>query len=201
LNFWLFSFRSSSVNDVNYRVGFLILLSVPGLGHFVFGFGEGEAAVDGLAAGLGLVTGAVPVALAGEGAVAGDDVAPLGDDVVVGGVELFSGSAAQPTANAIARTIGSRRLMRVIRFIFGLLIVLPRVSTKIEKQAHTRPRASFQQWVFPQSFTGLAHTALQRNPHLKTVVARLANAGWVVCSRRIDYDQPHNAMTCSLLPK
>jgi hypothetical protein len=200
LNFWLFSFRSSSVNDVNYRVGFLILLSVPGLGHFVFGFGEGEAAVDGLAAGLGLVTGAVPVALAGEGAVAGDDVAPLGDDVVVGGVELFSGSAAQPTANAIARTIGRRRLMRVIRFIFGLLIVLPR-SSKIEKQADSRPPASFQQRVFPQSSQGLAHPALQRNPHLKTVVARLANAGWVVCSRRIGYDQPHNAMTCSLLPK
>jgi hypothetical protein len=176
LNFWLFSFRSSSVNDVNYCAGFLILLSVSGLGHFVFvvGFGEGEAAVDGLAAGLGLVTGAVPVALAGEGAVAGDDVAPLGDDVVVGGVEVFSGSAAQPTANAIARTIGSRRLMRVIRFIFGLLIVLPR-SSKIEKQADSRPSVSLQQRVFPQSSRGLAHPSLQRNPHLKTVVARLAN--------------------------
>lgn len=150
----------------------MILLSVPRLGHFVFGLGEGEAAVDGLAAGLGLVAGAVPVALAGEGAVAGDDVALLGDDVVVVGV--FSGSAAQPTANAIARTIGSRRLTRVIRFIFGLLIVLPR-SSRIEKQADSRPPASFQQWVFPQSSRGLAHSALERNPHLKTVVARLAN--------------------------
>jgi hypothetical protein len=69
------------------------------------------------------VTGAVTV-LAGEGAVAGDDVALLGDDVeVFGGVAVLSDSAAQPTANAIARTIGSRRLMRAIRFIFGLLIV------------------------------------------------------------------------------
>jgi hypothetical protein len=109
----------------------LTLLSVPGLGHFVFdfvvGFAEGEAAVDGLAAGLGLVTGAVPLALAGEG-VAGDDVALLGDDVLAGGVDVLSGSPAQPTANAIARTIGSMRLMRVTRFIFGLLIVLPRID-------------------------------------------------------------------------
>jgi hypothetical protein len=174
----LFSFRSSSVNDVNYCAGLLILLSVPGLGHFVFGFvvgfGEGETAGDGLAAGLGLATGAVPLALAGEGDVAGDDVALLGDDAGV--VELFSGSAAQPTANAIARTIGSRRLMRMIRFVFGLLIILPR-SCRIEKQADSRPPSSFQQRVFPQSLTGLAHTAVQRNPHLKTVLARLANAG------------------------
>jgi hypothetical protein len=124
------------------------------------------------------------MALAGEGDVAGADLALLGDDVVVGGVDVLSASAAQPTANAIARTIGSRRLMRVIRFVFGLLIVLPR-SSKIEKQADSRPPASSQQRVFPQSLTGLAHPALQRNPHLKTVVARLANAGHCDGARQV----------------
>jgi hypothetical protein len=99
----------------------LILLSVSRFSHFVFGLGEAVAAGDGLEVGLGLVTGAVPVALAGEGDVAGDDLALLGDDVVFG--EVLSGSAAQPTAKAIARTIGSSRLMRMVSFVFGLLIV------------------------------------------------------------------------------
>ena len=90
------------------------------MSHFVFGFGEGDAAGDGLEAGLALVTGAGPVALAGD--VAGDDVALLGDDVVFGEVDVLSGSAAQPTAKPIARTIGSSRLMRIVRFVFELLI-------------------------------------------------------------------------------
>jgi hypothetical protein len=75
-----------------------------------------------------LVAGAGAIVLAGEGDMAGDDVALLGDDVVFGDVVVLSDSAAQPTANAIARTIGSRRLMRVTRFIFELLIVLPRID-------------------------------------------------------------------------
>jgi hypothetical protein len=100
----------------------LILLSVPPAGHFVFGLGDAAAAGEGLTAGLGLVIGAVPAALTGEGDVAGDGVALIGDDVVELGEVDGLGSSAQPAANAIARTIGSRSVVRMIKFIFGLLI-------------------------------------------------------------------------------
>ena len=76
---------------------------------------EGDAAGDGLAAGLGLVAGGAAVSLAGEAAVAGDDV-------LLGEFVLVVGSVAQPTAKAIARMVGSRRVVRPISFIVGLLI-------------------------------------------------------------------------------
>lgn len=78
----------------------------------------GDAAGDGLAAGLGLVAGGAAVSLAGEGAV--DDVD--GDDVLLGEFVLVVGSAAQPTAKAMARMVGSRSVLRPISFIVGLLI-------------------------------------------------------------------------------
>ena len=87
------------------------------------GFVAGEAAGEGLAAEL-----AAGVVLLGEGAVAGA--------VVVAGefeFELVVGSSAQPTAKAIARTAGSNNTVRLISFVFELLIVLPR-SRKIEKR-------------------------------------------------------------------
>ena len=81
--------------------------------------GEGEAAAEGLAAGLGLVAGGAAVSLAGD--VVGDDVA--GDEVVLPGeLELLAGSVAQPAAKAMARIVVSRSVLRLISFIFGLLI-------------------------------------------------------------------------------
>ena len=76
--------------------------------------GEGDAAGAGLAAGLGLVAGGAAVSPAGEDVVAGEEV------VVAGEVELLAGS--QPAAKAMARIVVSRSVVRVISFIFGLLI-------------------------------------------------------------------------------
>jgi hypothetical protein len=83
----------------------------------VFAFGEGDAAGDGLTAGLGLITGAVPVVPAGEDDVDGEGLA------VVGVFELFSGSVAQPAANVIESVATSSSAMRLIRFTFGLVII------------------------------------------------------------------------------
>jgi len=78
--------------------------------------GERVAAGEGLAAGLGLVAGGAAVSPAGEadGDEAGAGVAPLGEVGVVAG--------SQPATNAIARIVGSRSAVRLISFIFGLLI-------------------------------------------------------------------------------
>jgi len=75
----------------------------------------GEAAGDGLATGLGLVVGGAAVSLAGEAVVVGEGV------VVAGVFELTPES--QPTANAIARMVGSRSAVRPISFTFGLLMI------------------------------------------------------------------------------
>jgi hypothetical protein len=79
--------------------------------HFVF-VGAGDAAGEGLAAGLALVTGAVPDAL-------GED---NGDDVVVGAFELLSVSVAQPIAKAIAKIERSSSVVRPTNFVVALLI-------------------------------------------------------------------------------
>ena len=77
--------------------------------------GEGDAAGDGLATGLGLVAGGAAVSPAGEAVVVGAGV------VVAGVFELVSDS--QPTTNAIARMVGKKSAVRPISFIFGLLII------------------------------------------------------------------------------
>jgi hypothetical protein len=89
-----------------------------------FPFGFAAATGDGLAAGLAVVAGdadagAAGVVLAGEGAVAGDDVAGEFEFEF----ELVAGSSAQPTAKAIARTAGSNNIVRLKSFAFELLIV------------------------------------------------------------------------------
>ena len=79
---------------------------------FAFSFGEGDAAGDWLAAGLGLTTGAGTV----------------GDAVVVAGVaaagvfELFSGSVAQPAAKAIESVATRASAQRLIKFTFEVVI-------------------------------------------------------------------------------
>jgi len=88
-------------------------------------FVAGEAAGDGLAAGLGVVAGDAGVELTGEGAVTGA--------VVVAGefeFELVAGSSAQPTAKAIARMAGSNNIVRLQSFVFELLIFVLRARLK-----------------------------------------------------------------------
>jgi hypothetical protein len=78
-----------------------------------FGAGEADAAGEGLAAGLGLFTGALCVA-AGELAVEGEFE-----------FELLSGSLVQPAANTAADIVRSRIAVRLIVFMFGVLMVFP----------------------------------------------------------------------------
>jgi hypothetical protein len=87
--------------------------------------GEGDAAGDGLAAVPGLVAAGAAVSPAGEDVVAGDD------DVLAGEFVLVAGS--QAAANAMTRIVVSKSVARLVSFIFGLLIVLPRWN-KIEKR-------------------------------------------------------------------
>jgi hypothetical protein len=89
--------------------------------------GEADAAGEALAAGLGLVTGALCVAPAGEGDVDGELA-------VVGEFELLSGSLVQAAANTIADMVRSRSPMRLIMFTFEVLISFFPHSNKIEKR-------------------------------------------------------------------
>jgi hypothetical protein len=83
--------------------------------------GEGDATGEGLAAGLGLFTGA--------------PLAPDDGLAVVGVFELFSGSVVQPAENAIESVARSSSAVRLIKLTFGVVIsLLPRFS-KIEKRA------------------------------------------------------------------
>ena len=74
--------------------------------------GEDDAAGEGLAAGLGLFTGA----LTGAGGMDGEGLA------VVGEVELFTGSVVQLAANTIDDSVRSSSAMRLILVAFGVLI-------------------------------------------------------------------------------
>jgi hypothetical protein len=91
---------------------------------------------DGDAAGLGLFTGALTVAL-GEGEPDSEGLAVFGE------VELSTGSVAQPTANTIENVARSNIAVRLIMCMFGLLIdFLPR-SSKIEKRDDNCPAADW----------------------------------------------------------
>ncbi len=72
----------------------------------------GVADAEGLPAGLGLFTGPPTVA----GGIDGEGLA------VVGEVELFTGSVAQPAANAIDDIVRSIIAMRLVLVVFGVLI-------------------------------------------------------------------------------
>ena len=96
--------------------------------------GEGDVVGEGVAAGLELVAGAVSVAPLGEADVDGAGLAVFGE------FELLAGS--QPAANPIETIVISRSAVRLIMFIFGLLIIfLPR-SSKIEKRDDDCPTAN-----------------------------------------------------------
>jgi len=75
--------------------------------------GEGDAAGEGLATVLGVVTGAFTVALGDGDAVAGP---------AVGVVESVTGSLAQPAVNPIETMVSNRSAVRLILFNFEVLI-------------------------------------------------------------------------------
>jgi hypothetical protein len=85
--------------------------SSPSISYFAplaLALGEGDAAGEGLAAGLGVAEAVAPLDEAGEGLA------------VFGEVELLAGS--QPAANPIEEIVRSRSAVRLIRFIFVVLI-------------------------------------------------------------------------------
>lgn len=84
----------------------------------VLALGEGDAAGEGLATGLAVFTGAVVVGPAGDADVDGAGLA------VVGVFALFSGSVAQPAANAIERVATINSAVRLIKFRFEDFISL-----------------------------------------------------------------------------
>jgi hypothetical protein len=86
-------------------------------------FAEGEAAGEALAAGVELVAGMLTVAL-GEGDATGEGL------VAVGVVD--SGSEEQPAANAIETIVRSRSAVRVILFIFEILIAVCLVRAELK---------------------------------------------------------------------
>lgn len=85
---------------------------------------EGDAAGEGLATGLGVVTGAVTVTL-GEGDAAVDGLA-------VGVVESLTVSLEQPAAKAIEMIVRRRSAVRLILFIFEVLITLCLVRSRLK---------------------------------------------------------------------
>jgi len=129
------------VADVNRRdVGVSVLLvcstTFAYFGPRPLALGEGDAASAGLAAGLGLLAGALSVAPLGEADVDGDGLAVFGE------FELSTGSVAQPAANTIENIVRSRSAVRLIMFMFGVLIsFLPR-SSKIEERDDNCPAAN-----------------------------------------------------------
>jgi hypothetical protein len=97
--------------------------------------GEGDAAGEGLWAGLELLAGALPVAPVGEGDTDGDGL------VVCGEFELSLGSVAQPAANTIENIVRSRSTVRLIKLMLGFFIIFPH-SNKIEKRDDNCPDAN-----------------------------------------------------------
>lgn len=98
---------------------------VPGV--LVFAAGDAaDAAGDELAAGLEVVAGMLSVALGEGDATAGDGL------VAVGVVESVTGSVAQPAANASEAIVRSRSAVRLILFIFEILITFCLVRAELK---------------------------------------------------------------------
>lgn len=127
---------------------------------------EGDAAGEGLATGLGVLTGAVTL---GEGDAA--------DGLTVGVVESLTVSLAQPAANAIETIVRRRSALRLILFMFEVLITfLPR-SSKIEKRDDDCSNANCQQWVFPQKVRRGSPPGLHRKPRLRNGACTISERG------------------------
>jgi hypothetical protein len=114
--------------------GFVLVVYLVLLGAFpVFAAGDGDAAEAGLAAGLALVAGVLVVLLGADG-VAAVDGGVVGDEVVLGEFELFSGSLLHAAANAIVAVARSASAMRLIRFTFGLVIYFFLVRQRLKSR-------------------------------------------------------------------
>jgi len=110
----LSSFWNTSVTEVDRHDRPLTqaVLTFAYLAPGVLALGVDDAAGEGLAAGLGLFAGELTVA----GGIDGEGLA------VVGEVELFTGSVAQPAANTIDDKVRSSSTMRLILVVFEVLI-------------------------------------------------------------------------------
>jgi hypothetical protein len=108
-------------------------------------FGEGDAAGEGLEAGLELPAGALSVVPVGEGDTAGDGL------VVWVGVGVSLGSVAHPAANMIENVARSRSAVRLIKLMLEFFIIFPH-SNKIEKRDDDCAVANWEQREFPQRF-------------------------------------------------
>jgi hypothetical protein len=74
--------------------------------------------------------------------VAGAVTAGLGEGLALDGVELASGSVAQPAANRIEDSVSTRIALRLITVMFGVVITfVPRFS-KIEKRGDNCPSSN-----------------------------------------------------------
>ena len=114
---WLVGFiRSTSVTHVENVICVLrVHHSHRYFSPLGFGVTAGDTAGEGLAAGLGLVAGAV--------------TAGLGEGLALAGVELASGSVAQPAANRIEESVKTRIALRLITVMFRVVILfVPRFS-------------------------------------------------------------------------
>src|SRR5437867_10266331 len=75
-------------------------------------FGEADALGEGLAAGLGLLTGALSLLV---------DVEVVGEGLAAGVFELLS--VAQPAANMIESVVTSSSAVRLMMLMFGVVII------------------------------------------------------------------------------
>jgi hypothetical protein len=131
----------------------------------VLALGEADAAGEGLAAGLGLFTGVLMVA----GAVDGEGLA------VVGEVELFTGSVAQPAANTIDDSVRSSKAMKLILFVFGVLIFFL-IRARLKSEIIIARLRIGSNECSHRPFAGISGRSALKPSFSKSVLARLANA-------------------------
>jgi hypothetical protein len=86
--------------------------------------GEGDPTGEGLAAGLGVVAGALPVPVAGEVDADGEGLATTGE------FELLAGS--QPAANMIENTVRNASAARLIRLMFAVVITFFLIPARLK---------------------------------------------------------------------
>lgn len=132
----------------------------------VEGDAAGGTAGEGLATWLGVVTGALTVELGEGDAAAG---------LAVGVVDSLTGSLEQPAANEIETIVSRRSTMRLILFIFEVLITFCLVRARLKSRDDDCSNANCQQWVFPQNVRGDLRLVCTESLVLEMVLARLAN--------------------------
>ena len=121
----------------------------------VLALGEGDAAGVGLAAGLGLFTGALDVAL-GAGDVAAAGLAVFGE------VELSPGSVAQAAANMIEHIVRSRSAVRLMMFMFGVFISFCLVRARLKSRTMIARALICSNECSHRSFRGISARSTQK---------------------------------------